>query len=692
MDARVPSTGNGSSNSPSPTVSPDEIRPLHARFWRALEAEVEAVREQDRREAVPVGPGRRMEDGPPRRYRFETDSSETGLSEGERVVARLDGVELTGQVVDQSDGPSPSLTLDLDHSLGDTTPPGTVRPDTAWMTAVVKNRIAGTIQALQKGRRADPPFHCEMALRALGKRETRPGTAAIPEAARSGSPSLNEEQETAVRQSLGSEVTYLWGPPGTGKSTTLARVAEAHLRAGRTVLVVATSNQAVDVVTARLADRLSQNGELPIGTLVRPGPGVTEQLDEALRETVRPEKISKRLRDRKQRRLSKLEAQLEHECERAPSPLRRVRDRLAELLEEYLKPEIGQTLESRCRTLRRQRSRVADQSVPTPQQIREAGQVVATTAHQALLDRGLGRMFDTVVIDEASMMSLPLAYLMAGRAREHVVIAGDFQQLPPVTVGPEDGQAAVLRRDIFQYVGIPDALDYGEEPEKLIQFTTQYRMREDICRLASELFYGGELRTAPTVRQRPDPDTALGAEALYVLDTSERSPKVSRAANGSRVNPEHVQVDAALLDYLLLGPDGAPDENAGPVAVLSPFVGQTKRLQAAIRDRYPPDLVPVSTIHGAQGDEFDVVILDLVDAEGLPVSRYLKANRLTATGARLLNVAVTRATDQLVVVGDCPHLVRNGGRVIRRFVKSLSHEATPVSVPHILRGAVGIGA
>lgn len=692
MDARVSPTGRDSPNPPSPTVSPEEIRPLHVRFWRALEAEVEATRQQDRREAVKVGPGRRVEDGPSRRYRFETDGSQTGLSEGERVVGRLGEIEVSGQVVDQSGGPSPSLTVDLDRGLGDTTPPGRVRPDTAWMTAAVKKRIAGTIQALQEGRRPDPPFHFKMALRALGKRETHPSRAAMPEAARSGSPSLNEEQEAAVRRSMRSDVTYLWGPPGTGKSMTVSRVAEAHLHAGRSVLVVATSNQAVDVVTARLSDRLSRNGDLPVGTLVRPGPGVTDQLSEELRQTVRPEKLSQRLRDQKRRKALELEARIEHERRRAPSPVLRLRDALAELLEEWLPSTVGRALESRCRGLRRQRNEVADQSVPTPQQIRETGQVVATTAHQALLDRGLGRMFDTVVIDEASMMSPPLAYLMAGRAREHVVIAGDFQQLPPVTVGPEDGPAAVLRRDVFQYVGIPDAVDYGDQPKNLVQLTTQYRMRESICRLASELFYDGELRTAPAVMQRPNPDTALGAESLYVLDTSERSPEVSQAANGSRVNPEHVQVDAAILDYLLLGPDGEPDENAGPVAVLSPFVGQCRRVQAAIRDRYPPELVPVSTIHGAQGDEHSVVVLDLVDADGLPISQYLGANRLTAPGARLINVAVTRATDQLVVVGDFPHLARNGGRVIRRLVRSLSHQATPVSVRHILRGAVGIGA
>jgi len=36
---------------------------------------------------------------------------------------------------------------------------------------------------------------------------------------------LSEEQKEALAQSLGSEVTFIWGPPGTGKTTTLSYLA-----------------------------------------------------------------------------------------------------------------------------------------------------------------------------------------------------------------------------------------------------------------------------------------------------------------------------------------------------------------------------------------------------------------------------------------------------------------------------------
>jgi hypothetical protein len=59
---------------------------------------------------------------------------------------------------------------------------------------------------------------------------------------------LNTDQEHAVRLSLGSDTTFIWGPPGTGKTTTLARIVEAHYRAGRSVLLVSNTNIAVDIL------------------------------------------------------------------------------------------------------------------------------------------------------------------------------------------------------------------------------------------------------------------------------------------------------------------------------------------------------------------------------------------------------------------------------------------------------------
>lgn len=67
----------------------------------------------------------------------------------------------------------------------------------------------------------------------------------------------DDSQQRAIRLALGSEVSYIIGPPGTGKTSTLAAIAFAHLCAGRTILIAAHTNIAVDNAIMRLADLCS---------------------------------------------------------------------------------------------------------------------------------------------------------------------------------------------------------------------------------------------------------------------------------------------------------------------------------------------------------------------------------------------------------------------------------------------------
>ena len=57
---------------------------------------------------------------------------------------------------------------------------------------------------------------------------------------------LNDEQRAAIRQALGSEICYVWGPPGTGKTTMVGIAVACMIQCGQTVLLTANTNIAVD--------------------------------------------------------------------------------------------------------------------------------------------------------------------------------------------------------------------------------------------------------------------------------------------------------------------------------------------------------------------------------------------------------------------------------------------------------------
>jgi hypothetical protein len=76
----------------------------------------------------------------------------------------------------------------------------------------------------------------------------------------------NPSQASAINNSFSNSLAVIWGPPGTGKTRTIARAVEAHLNAGRRVLLVSHANTAVDAaledIAAQLADTYYSQGKI----------------------------------------------------------------------------------------------------------------------------------------------------------------------------------------------------------------------------------------------------------------------------------------------------------------------------------------------------------------------------------------------------------------------------------------------
>ena len=63
----------------------------------------------------------------------------------------------------------------------------------------------------------------------------------------------DSSQHRAINRALGGESLVIWGPPGTGKSQTIANLISALIAQGRRVLFVAEKRAAIDMVVGRLA-------------------------------------------------------------------------------------------------------------------------------------------------------------------------------------------------------------------------------------------------------------------------------------------------------------------------------------------------------------------------------------------------------------------------------------------------------
>src|SRR5439155_1133248 len=98
---------------------------------------------------------------------------------------------------------------------------------------------------------------------------------------------LNASQRAAVQLCSDSDLAFIWGPPGTGKTATLTHVIEELLAQDRRSLLVSTTNAAIDQVIAQMAGRPWFAAAVEAGRLIRLGRSDEETFGAELGDVVR---------------------------------------------------------------------------------------------------------------------------------------------------------------------------------------------------------------------------------------------------------------------------------------------------------------------------------------------------------------------------------------------------------------------
>ena len=88
---------------------------------------------------------------------------------------------------------------------------------------------------------------------------------------------LNDGQKDAVASSLGRNATFIWGPPGTGKTTTIGAISHELFCRNRSVLLVSHTNIAVDQAVLSVGGKVPPS-DLAEGRVVRVGEPQDQQL------------------------------------------------------------------------------------------------------------------------------------------------------------------------------------------------------------------------------------------------------------------------------------------------------------------------------------------------------------------------------------------------------------------------------
>lgn len=67
---------------------------------------------------------------------------------------------------------------------------------------------------------------------------------------------INQEQSKAISTALTFDISYIWGPPGTGKTTVIGKLINELYRQNRSVLLVSHTNTAVDAAITKADNAL----------------------------------------------------------------------------------------------------------------------------------------------------------------------------------------------------------------------------------------------------------------------------------------------------------------------------------------------------------------------------------------------------------------------------------------------------
>ena len=317
------------------------------------------------------------------------------------------------------------------------------------------------------------------------------------------------------------------------------------------------------------------------------------------------------------------------------------------------------------------------------QMLTDAKVVVATTTTMlGNTDLFSLRDFSLAIIDEASQILEPhlLGILCAkhkeGNAVRKFVLIGDHKQLPAVVQQAEESSR--VTEASLNNMGLVDCrlslferlLHACRDKEECVyQFGKQGRMHHDVALFPNQAFYHGSLDEVPLAHQRcglsftqVENDNAVQQllASHRVVFTAVWPEKMS---GYGKTNHEEAAVIARIAKeiyslYINNGRAFLPKETIG---VIVPYRHQIAAIQKQLKQTGISSLmdIDIDTVERFQGSQREVIIY------GFTIQRFSQLDFLTANifeeeGSiidRKLNVALTRAREQMVVVGN-PSLLK----------------------------------
>ena len=295
------------------------------------------------------------------------------------------------------------------------------------------------------------------------------------------------------------------------------------------------------------------------------------------------------------------------------------------------------------------------------------------------------KSFQRVVIDEASQILEPMLVGLLPRFK-HFLLIGDHKQLPAVVA--QDTELSKVYDTRLYDIGLYDLRNSFFErlykraqtqgwQHAYAQLSHQGRMHQDIMAFPSRYFYEERLRILP-------PDTPGHEVQVKILEhpLELEAPVLEQALRQQRmifcstpldnVGAAHKtnRYEAELVGELVekiqaLYQQQGRNFTARSVGIITPYRAQIAQIRQALsKKNIDIDRITIDTVERYQGGARDIIIISLSTNT---VNQFRSLISLSEEGVdRKLNVALTRAREQLIILGNGELL--SGNEVYRELM------------------------
>ena len=448
---------------------------------------------------------------------------------------------------------------------------------------------------------------------------------------------LDSSQIKAFEASFDNDITFIWGPPGTGKSFTLASIIYTLYKLGEErTAICCLSNVAVDQLLCKVLDIIdSENEIVEPGNIYRAGRTLDNRIvgtnylfpkneyTEYLRESIISNSELLQM-------LKKSKLDMSEEAISIKAEIKELREKLREQTESLV----------------------------------NSSRIVFSTISNFVLNSNLYySSFDNLIVDEASMLSMPSLIALGKNISKRLIMVGDFQQLSPIALVKDE----YLTNSVFEMSGI--SINATSHPG-LHQLLHQRRSNTKIVELINPIFYNDKLISTLSDTNDIIDSYPFKGKTISVLDIEDGAVRFTKG--GTRQNKASAEAIINLLDEFF-----KKGNKECSIGIITPYKGQVSLFRALMYERkYPQkfnERVKIGTIHTFQGSECDVIIFDMVDCSKLESGRQCRIGRIYAgeAGERLINVAVSRAKHKLIVVGETAFMREVPGNIISAKTRSM---------------------